>query len=436
MAIKPGYKTFTFDGVSSGSYNVYITGSAVYNAPERSVEMIEIPGRNGSFALDKGRFENIEVTYPAGIYAESQEDFAQALSDLRNMLCSRQGYCRLQDEYNPDEYRMAVYKSGLDVDPVEFQRAGEFEIAFDCKPQRWLTEGEEAVTVASGDLLVNPTLFESSPMLEVEGYGNIDIGGQKITVNQAVLGEVETSGKSSSIVPTLITAQLPAAYLKEIDYSKYAGAVENGDSLFIESIGITAYSVFPDPLTGATPSPTITSNIGTASASGSVNNSGYVTFTITASINNIELTAFTNESYTATITAPLKNTSNQTLRTLSIDVSIINHASGLLEINVSYSGSAGTKTTEPFYGQGSASSIGGNINYGRTYIYSTQSILGNPLYLDCDFGEAYKIEGGTVISLNQHIDLGSKLPTLGDVTEINYDDTITDLKVIPRWWKV
>lgn len=438
MAIVPTgeiYKALEFDGVSSRDYGVYITGSAVFNAPERDVEMITIPGRNGAFALDNGRFENITVTYPAGIFAENEEDFAEAISEFRNYLCSKRGYCRLQDEYNPDEYRLAIYKSGLEVEPA-FLKAGEFEIVFDCKPQRWLTEGEEAVTVASGDLLVNPTLFESSPLLEVEGYGDIDIGGQKITVNQAVLGEVETSGKSSSIVPTLITAQLPAAYLKEIDYSKYAGAVENGDSLFIESIGITAYSVFPDPLTGATPSPTITSNIGTATASGAVNNSGYVTFTITALINNIELTAFTNESYTATITAPLKNTSNQTLRTLSIDVSIINHASGLLEINASYSGSAGTKTAEPFYGQGSASSIGGNINYGRTYIYSTQSILGNPLYLDCDFGEAYKIEGGVVIGLNQHIDLGSKLPTLGDVTEINYDDTITDLKVIPRWWKV
>ena len=82
MAIAPTgdiFKTLEFDGESSKSYGVYITGEAVYNAPEKDVEMISIPGRNGSFALDKGRFENIEVTYPAGIFATNEFDFATAV---------------------------------------------------------------------------------------------------------------------------------------------------------------------------------------------------------------------------------------------------------------------------------------------------------------------------------------------------------------------
>ena len=111
MAIAPTgaiYKTLTFDGKSSAGYGVYITGQAVYNAPEREVEMITIPGRNGSFAFDKGRFENITVTYPAGIFADTESDFSEAISDFRNFLCSRSGYVRLQDDYNPNEYRMAV----------------------------------------------------------------------------------------------------------------------------------------------------------------------------------------------------------------------------------------------------------------------------------------------------------------------------------------
>ena len=110
------YKTLTFDGESSGTYGVYITGEAVYNAPEREVEMISIPGRSGQLALDKGRFENIEVTYPAGIFTDNEEDFAEGISNFRNFLCSRNGYVRLQDDYNPNEYRLAIYKSGLEVD--------------------------------------------------------------------------------------------------------------------------------------------------------------------------------------------------------------------------------------------------------------------------------------------------------------------------------
>ena len=58
------FKGFTFDGIDSKKYGVYITGEAVYNAPERDVEVISIPGRNGAYLLDNGRFSNITVTYP------------------------------------------------------------------------------------------------------------------------------------------------------------------------------------------------------------------------------------------------------------------------------------------------------------------------------------------------------------------------------------
>jgi phage-related protein len=95
MAITPlgnEYKGLEFDGVSSKTYGVMIYGEGVFNAPERDVEMIKIPGRSGTFALDKGRFENIEVTYPARLIADNTADFAAAISDFRNELCSRRGY--------------------------------------------------------------------------------------------------------------------------------------------------------------------------------------------------------------------------------------------------------------------------------------------------------------------------------------------------------
>ena len=151
MGVKPtlpNFKSLTFDGENSRDYGVYISGEAVFNAPTRAVEMITIPGRNGSYALDKGNFENIEVRYPAGMFADNLEDFANGISDFRNFLCSRNGYVRLTDDYNPDEYRLAVYKSGLEVTPMELI-AGEFEIVFDAKPQRYLAIGEELVEIGA-----------------------------------------------------------------------------------------------------------------------------------------------------------------------------------------------------------------------------------------------------------------------------------------------
>lgn len=171
------FRSLTFDGESSRDYGVYITGQAVYNAPERDVEMVTIPGRNGAFALDKGRFENIEVTYPAGVFANTDTEFAKAISDFRNMLCSRQGYCRLTDEYNPDEYRLAVYKSGLEVDPVQL-KAGQFDITFECKPQRYLTSGEEKKVLGTwGD-----TETKTGEIVELDNDGTLAVKSAEVAL--------------------------------------------------------------------------------------------------------------------------------------------------------------------------------------------------------------------------------------------------------------
>jgi phage-related protein len=63
------------------------------------------------------------------------------------------------------------------------------------------------------------------------------------------------------------------------------------------------------------------------------------------------------------------------------------------------------------------------------------SALGHPTYVDCEIGEAYKIENDEFISLNRYIDLGSKVPVLkGGSNIITFDSTVTSLKVAPRWW--
>lgn len=183
MAITPltGFKSLTFDGVVSTDYGVQILGEGVFNAPERAVEMINIPGRNGAIAMDEGRFENIEVTYPANIIAGNTTDFATAIASFRSLLCSKRGYCRLTDDYHPDEYRLAVFKEGLEVDEKAL-RVGEFDIVFDCKPQRFLTSGETVVTKTASGYITNPTQFESKPLLVVTGTGTLTVNGVAITL--------------------------------------------------------------------------------------------------------------------------------------------------------------------------------------------------------------------------------------------------------------
>lgn len=180
-----GYKTFTFNNKNSLTYGIYITGEPVYNAPARAVEKITIPGRNGDLLLDEGRFENIEVTYPAGTFGEDQADFADTMAGIRDFLGALHGYHKLTDDYNPDEFRMASFKSGLEVSPVPFQRAGEFDLVFDCKPQRFLTSGEQVTTMTASGTINNPTPYDARPLLVVTGTGTLTVNGVQIAISKS-----------------------------------------------------------------------------------------------------------------------------------------------------------------------------------------------------------------------------------------------------------
>lgn len=178
------FKTLTFDNENSLDYGVYITGEAVYNAPERAMEMISIPGKNGAIPLDQGRFENISVKYPAGAFGKTQSEFASNIMKFRNVLASRYRYVRLSDDYNTDEFRLGMYRSGLETKPVLMSRAGEFDIVFDCKPQRFLTSGETVVTKTSSGSISNPTNFDAQPLLVVTGTGTLTVNGVQITISK------------------------------------------------------------------------------------------------------------------------------------------------------------------------------------------------------------------------------------------------------------
>lgn len=170
---------FVYDNIDSRTYGVYISGSGVFNAPERNVEFISVPGRNGDLIGNEKRFENITVTYPAYLYA----NFKTNIQSFRNAMLSKTSYCRLTDSYHTDEYRKAIYTGDFEASPTKMLSAAEFDISFYCKPQRFLTSGESTTTITtSGTTITNPTLYPSQPQITVTGYGDMYIGSQKITI--------------------------------------------------------------------------------------------------------------------------------------------------------------------------------------------------------------------------------------------------------------
>ena len=231
----------TYDGVDSSSFGVFISGDGVFDAPARRGEMISIPGRNGSLFMDEGVFENIEVEYPAFIGAGYEVLFRQKLGNLRSWLSSRGNYKRLTDTYHPDEFRLGIFREGLEVDPQHITRAGKFTLKFDCKPQRFLISGEKSFVFTANGSITNPTLFESSPLIKVTGNGTVAIGE-----NGLYRFVVSNNDGTIWIDSEIMEAYLPAGTL-------YPWTDENGDQLDQElGIGLELIdgTVYPTNMLG------------------------------------------------------------------------------------------------------------------------------------------------------------------------------------------
>lgn len=137
---------FTFDGIDSRSFGVYISGQGTFKAPARSYDAMEIPGRNGALLGIDSRLGNVELTYPAFIYS----NFAENIAAFRAFLLSHKGYFKLKDSYHPSEFRLAYYPGPFDPDVTSANNAGSFDITFICKPQRYLESGEEVIELTPG----------------------------------------------------------------------------------------------------------------------------------------------------------------------------------------------------------------------------------------------------------------------------------------------
>lgn len=163
----------TLDGQDLREFGLYISGRGTFDAPPRELNMLDVPGRNGSLISTVTRLQNTSLTYPAFIC----RNFEQNAAKLRAFLLSHPGYMRLVDTYHPDEYRQAAFRGPLNFTVNAHNNAAQFDLTFEVKPQRWLMSGETTLTWTSGAgsqiSVYNPSRFSALPLLRVYGYGEI-----------------------------------------------------------------------------------------------------------------------------------------------------------------------------------------------------------------------------------------------------------------------
>ena len=407
--------SITFGGVNSADYGIYIGGEGVFNAPERDVEMVSIPGRNGSFALDKGRFENITVTYSAFNFEPDLATFKANLDAFRNALCAQEGYQRLTDTFHTDEYRMATFISGLDIKPINYNTAAKFDIVFDCKPQRWLTSGETAQAVVDGETLTNPTRFPASPLIKCKGYGSISFGGDTLIVKQVPIGDLLLSDGAS-----FSASNMERDPLGEIARLKINTSELNTDDQITVSSSVLTYNL-------KTPA-WIYSSVSVDRESGE---NWKTTCAITSSSTAYFRTTIPKQTFQKG-TAAARNYTYWL--NWEADEGYVT-ASMPIDIRLEYNGGSTIKISATKEESDAANkySISGKI--GQINGFSTV-IIDDSIYIDLDIGEAY-FDDANHSSANYSVTIPAELPTLKPGNNaILISSTFTSVRITPRWWKI
>ena len=170
-----------YGGESSADYGMVVAEAPSFERGTRKQTVYKVPGRNGSVIIQQDAWEDVTRSYNVWI-ANDGSGLVENVGAFMAWLNSQTGYQRLEDNFEPDVYRLAYYSGGTEFSNMLLQ-AGEARLKFTCRAERFYKKWDQELTLTSGEPVYNPTRFASKPLLYIEGLGTVavTIGSKTIT---------------------------------------------------------------------------------------------------------------------------------------------------------------------------------------------------------------------------------------------------------------
>lgn len=131
-----------FNGIASTDYDIQVETYPNYETPLKDYESVHVPGRNGDIYISSDSYKNVNRTYEISVASLKPNQYTNLANGVSEWLHSSIGYARLEDSYEPEYYRMAVYDESFSLENI-LNHGGKTTINFNCKPQRFLKSGDK-----------------------------------------------------------------------------------------------------------------------------------------------------------------------------------------------------------------------------------------------------------------------------------------------------
>ncbi|MGH1802023.1 phage tail protein [Enterococcus avium] len=154
--------------------------------PETSLDFLEVDGRSSDIIFDRGKYKDIEKTFPVRIYKAQDKTIAAQLRNIAGWLfLSREYTPLLFSEYNEYFYKVLGYSgtSGKDLKRDWL----DIDFTFKCQPFVFRMDGEDEREILSGQSITNPEIFTSLPVVTFNkttaaADSNVYINGQQFRI--------------------------------------------------------------------------------------------------------------------------------------------------------------------------------------------------------------------------------------------------------------
>lgn len=180
---------FTFNGVDSRDYGIYISGTGRLTIPEKLYDFQNIAGRNGDLIVDAAATpQNDVITYPAFIKPFDNRgvpvSYSEMFGKMRSWLLNVKGYAELRDSYDCKHYRLGAFAGPLSPETTPVLDAGSFDIEFNCKPQRYINDDSEQYVLSAGESMTVKACpyYHAEPLIRVNRPGTFVVGNNTVTV--------------------------------------------------------------------------------------------------------------------------------------------------------------------------------------------------------------------------------------------------------------
>lgn len=156
-------------------------------APERDIQVIDIPGRSGSLLIDNKKYPNVDMIYNVIFYPgpSSFMSVENRVAEMKRKLALFPGaYTKFRDTTDhSDEFYLARVTGELEPVFTPDRSMAKMRVTFNRKPQRFLRSGENVVTLTHrSETISNPGTQPSQPLLKIYGTGTVTINDQTITI--------------------------------------------------------------------------------------------------------------------------------------------------------------------------------------------------------------------------------------------------------------